>query len=77
MPSGPARRNAPESARSVQENPWLPRKKKKERKKEISYSEGKLKGIGSSEGMQPYNGEVGIYGVRDSTRQELPAEVRA
>jgi len=36
-----------------------------------------LKGIGSSQGMQPYNGEVGIYGVRDSTRQELPTEVRA
>ena len=38
---------------------------------------GQLKGIGSLEGMQPYNGEVGIYGVRDSTRQELLAEVRA
>jgi hypothetical protein len=32
------------------------------RKAEIPYSEGILKSIGSSEGMQPYNGEVGIYG---------------
>jgi hypothetical protein len=48
------------------------------RKKEIPYKEDILKGIGSSEGMHPYDGEVGrIYGVRDSTRQELPAEVRA
>jgi hypothetical protein len=53
-------------------------KRKKERKKEISYNkEGILKGIGSSKGMQPYNGEVGVYGVGDSTRQELPSEVRA
>ncbi len=31
-----------------------------ERKKEIPYKEGILKGIGPSEGMQPYNKEVGI-----------------
>jgi len=50
---------------------------KEERKEEIPYKEGILKGIGSSEGMQPYYGEVGIYGVRDSIKQEPPAEVRA
>jgi len=49
----------------------------KERNKEIPYKECILKGIGSSEGMHPYNGEVGVYGVEDSTRQELPAELRA
>jgi hypothetical protein len=48
-----------------------------ERKEEIPYKEGILKGIGSSEGMQPYIREVGVYGVGDSTRQELPSEVRA
>ena len=47
------------------------------KKKEILYKEGILMGIGSSEGMQPCNGEVGVYGVGDSTRQELPTEVRA
>ncbi len=47
------------------------------RKKEILYKEGILKGIGSSEDMQPYYGEVGVYGEGDSTRQELPAPVRA
>ena len=47
------------------------------RKAEIPYSEGILKSIGSSEGMQPYNGEVGIYGAGESIRQGLPAEVRA
>jgi len=46
---------------------------KKERKKEIPYKEGILKGIGSSEGLQSYNGEVGVYGVGDLTRRELPA----
>ena len=49
-----------------------------ERKKDrYPLQRGQLKEIGSSEGMQPYNGEVSIYGVRDSTRQELPTKVRA
>ena len=51
--------------------------RKKERMKEIPYKEGILKDIGSSKGMKPYNGEVGIYGVRDSIRQEPQVEVRA
>jgi len=47
------------------------------RKKEIPYKEGILKGIKSSKGMQPFTGEVGVYGVGDSTRQDLPTKVRA
>jgi len=49
----------------------------RKKEKETPYREDILKSIGSSEGMNPYNGEVGIYGVRDSTRQELPSKVRA
>jgi len=34
----------------------------KKEKKEITYTKGLLKGIGSSVGMQPYNGGVDIKG---------------
>ena len=52
-----------------------PRRRKRRERNPLQL--GHVKGIGSSMGMHPCNGEVGVYGVGDSTRQELPAEVRA